>query len=52
MYGYFSFCLVTCKLDIFLKNRTNIIAEDKLSPDFYHGFFCSEEPEEAMIEIW
>ena len=27
----------------FLKNRTIIWLEDKLSPDFYHGFFWSEE---------
>ena len=43
MYGCFSFCLVTCKLDNFLQNRTNKLLEDKLLPDFYHGFFWSEE---------
>ena len=43
MYGCFSFCLVTCKLDNFLKNRTNKLLEDKLLSDFYHGFFWSEE---------
>ena len=63
MYGCFSFCLVTCKLDNFLKNRTIKLLEDKLLPDFYHGFFWSVHheagwmntflrPEEAMIEIW
>ena len=43
MYGCFSFCLVTCKLDNFLKNRTIKLLEDKLWPDFYYGFFWSEE---------
>ena len=32
-----------CKLDNFLKNRTNKLLEDKLLPDFYHDFFWSEE---------
>ena len=27
----------------FSKNRTNKLLEDKLLPDFYHGFFWSEE---------
>ena len=35
--------LVTCKLDNFLKNRTIKLLEDKLLPDFCHGFFWSEE---------
>ena len=32
-----------CKLDNFLKHRTIKLLEDKLLPDFYHGFFWSEE---------
>ena len=43
MYGYFSFCLVICKLDNFLKNRIFNLLKDKLLPDFPHGFFWSEE---------
>ena len=27
----------------FSKNRTSKLLEDKLLPDFYHGFFWSEE---------
>ena len=27
----------------FLNNRIKILLEDKLLPDFYHGFFWSEE---------
>ena len=34
---------VLCKLETFLKNRTIKLLEDKLLPDFYHGFFWSEE---------
>ena len=30
-------------MNYFLKNRTNKLLEVKLSPDFYHGFFWSEE---------
>ena len=43
MYGCFSLCLVTCKLDNFLKNRTIKLLKGKLLPDFYHGFFWFEE---------
>ena len=43
MYGYFSSCLVICKLDNFLKNRIFYLLKDKLLPDFCHGFFQSEE---------
>ena len=35
--------LAPCKLDNFLKNRTIKLLEDKLLPDFYHGFFWSDE---------
>ena len=31
------------RYDNFLKNRIIILLEDKLLPDFYHGFFWSEE---------
>ena len=31
------------KLDNFLKSRMIKLLEDKLLPDFYHGFFWSEE---------
>ena len=41
MHGYFSFCLVSCRCNNFLKNR--LLLEDKLLPDFYHGLFWSEE---------
>ena len=33
----------TKKQTKFLKHRTNILLKDKLSPDFCHGFFWSEE---------
>ena len=33
----------SCKWTGFLKNRIISLLEDKLSPDFYHGFFWSEE---------
>ena len=39
----FSFCLFSCKLVDFLKNRTKILIKDKLSPVSKHGFFWSEE---------
>ena len=43
MHGCFSFCLVSCGCDNFLKNRIIILLEDKLLQDIYHGFFWSEE---------
>ena len=43
MNGCFSFSFISCTQTKFLKHRTNILLKDKLSPDFCHGFFWSEE---------
>ena len=39
------FLILFCIMSVanFLINRTNILLKDKLSPDFCHGFFWSEE---------
>ena len=43
MNGCLSFCLITYRWANFFKNRTIFLLKDKLSPDFCHGFFWSEE---------